>query len=185
MGKFWRGSLRVLMGVGLVCFFGVSSPASGPSPSEWNLETITRAYPTPESIAEFLRNQISFAEDRDLFGRSEYWQAPEEFLARRKGDCEDYAILTQALLKRLGFEAFVFSLYGERGYAHTVMVFKENGRYHVVNQDRLIRLQAKSLEELSDRLYSDWTWGAVVAQRGHQGRIICEIFKTPIETQPS
>lgn len=120
------------------------------------------------------------ADDRDLFGRIEYWQSPEEFLTRRQGDCEDYALLTQALLERLGIEAYVFTLYGEKSYAHTVTVFKERGRYHVINQDHLIRLKAKTLEELASMIYPRWTWGAMAAQRGHQGRIIREVFKTSV-----
>lgn len=177
MAKIWRRVLQGIAGAGLSWIVVFPSSASEPSQGEWNLEAIVRSHPTPEAVARFLQDWATSASDQDLFGRNEYWQAPEEFLMRRRGDCEDYALLTQALLERLGFEAFVFSLYGERGYAHTVTVFKEKGHYHVLNQDRLVRFYAKSLEELASRIYPSWTWGAVAVQTRHQGRIVREIFK--------
>ena len=134
------------------------------------LETLSRTCPTPESLARFFQEQITFQEDIRLFGEVDYWQAPEEFLSRRAGDCEDYALLAQAVLRRLGFEAFVFSLYGENGYAHTVCVFTQDGRYDVINEDRLLRLEAGSLEEVATQLYPQWTWAAVAERSGTRGR---------------
>lgn len=183
MGQCWKKVFRVTIYGSWVYFSLMTSSRAELSPREWNLATIARAHPTPESVAHFLRQNVALEEDSRLFGRVEYWQTPEEMLLRRKGDCEDYAILTQALLERLGFEAFVFSLYGRRGYAHTVTVFKDNGRYHVMNQDRLIRFNAKTLEEVASWMYPDWTWGAVAVQTGHRGRIVREIFKTSVGTQ--
>ena len=140
------------------------------------LETIARAYPTPEQLALFLHKNVFFQEDVRLFGLADYWQDPEEFLDRRKGDCEDYALLAQAVLLHQGQEAFVFSLYGEQGYAHTVCVFVEKGCYNVINQDRVIRYHAKSLEDLATYLYPQWNWGAVAERVGHRGRAIREIY---------
>ena len=134
------------------------------------LEALLQACPTPESLARFFQEQMTFTEDMQLFGEADYWQTPEEFLDRRAGDCEDYALLAKAALQRLGFEAFVFSLYGEDGYAHTVCVFLEQGRYHVFNQDRLLRLSAGSLREVAAQLHPHWTWGAVAEQAGTRGR---------------
>ena len=183
MKKKCQSVALVSLGIGLLCVAATFSFAFESTGFDSALEAILRSHPTPEAVAHFLRQNITSAEDSRLFGRAEYWQTPEEMLLRRKGDCEDYAILTQALLERLGFEAFVFSLYGERGYAHTVTVFKEKGHHHVINQDRLIRLKARTLEEVASWMYPDWTWGAVVTQRGHQGRIVREIFKTSVEAQ--
>jgi len=46
-------------------------------------------------------NQVRYIEDKDNFGKSDYWATPMEFLARG-GDCEDFAIAKYALLKQLG-----------------------------------------------------------------------------------
>jgi len=183
MEKKWASFLLIAIGINHVISVSDLALASQWSDSQVTLESLTQSYSTPEALTRFLREQMTFEEDRELFGRTDYWQSPEEFLSRRKGDCEDYAFFTQSLLERLGFRTFVFSLFGRKGYAHTVTVFKEKGNYHVVNQDRLIRLNAKTLEEIASRMYPDWTWGAVVTQRGHQGRIVREIFKTSVEAQ--
>ena len=174
----------VLAAAGLLFRAGLAPASESPLPKgPPTLEALAQSYRTPEGVARFLRERIRFEEDTTLFGRPEYWQSPEEFLARGRGDCEDYALFTQALLERLGFEAFVFSVFGSHGYAHTVTVFLDGGRYNVVNQNRVIRHQAESLEELSERLYPHWTWAAVVKKSGHQGRIIREFFKTSVEAQ--
>ena len=150
-------------------------PASPPEAGSFTgILAVARLCPTPEALAAFLKKEMVFREDREIFGRSDYWQAPEEFLRRRKGDCEDYALLAQAVLESQGMEAFVFSLYGS-GYAHTVCVFREGGRYHIFNQDRVIRCNAASLEEVASFLCPRWTWGAVARRFGRRGRSVRRI----------
>ena len=136
------------------------------------LDSIARSLPTPEQLARFLNTHLTFREDLPLFGQADYWQSPEEVLSRGQGDCEDYASLAADLLGRLGIRAFLFSLYGENGYAHTVCVFVEGGRYSVMNQDRLLHYRAASLEELAGKLYRAWEWGAVAERHGHRGRAV-------------
>ena len=46
-------------------------------------------------------NQVEYIEDKDNFGKTDYWATPTEFFARG-GDCEDFAIAKYALLKSLG-----------------------------------------------------------------------------------
>lgn len=136
---------------------------------------IARLYSTPELLAEFLRGQMTFREDSELFGRRDYWQSPEEFLRRGEGDCEDYALLTQAVLERQGKKAVVFSIYGPQQYAHTVCLFQEGGYYHIFNQDRVIRCKAASLEEAASYINPRWSWGAVACRFGRRGRAIHRI----------
>ncbi len=155
-----------------LCVSGVPRVSSDPGRMSSPLDSIAQAYPTPERLAAFLHQNVTFQDDLRLFGQVDYWQAPEEMIARGQGDCEDYALLAQDLLGRQGTEAFIFSLYGEAGYAHTVCVFVEKDLYNVMNQDRLMRLQAGSLKELADRLYPRWIWGAVARRREHRGKAI-------------
>ena len=148
------------------------------------LDLVARSYSTPEQLARFLNARLTFQEDLSLFGQVDYWQAPEEVLVRGRGDCEDYALLANDLLKRQGKETFVFSLYGPRGYAHTVCVFVEGGRYSLLNQDRLVRTRAASLEELAGKLCRDWEWGAVAERNGHRGRAVRIIRREQLKTDP-
>ncbi len=46
-------------------------------------------------------NQFKYIEDKDNFGRSDYWATPDQFFARG-GDCEDFAIAKYTILKQLG-----------------------------------------------------------------------------------
>lgn len=47
-------------------------------------------------------NKIRYIEDKNNFGKSDYWQTPDEFVSRG-GDCEDFAIAKYAALKAMGF----------------------------------------------------------------------------------
>jgi predicted transglutaminase-like cysteine proteinase len=44
-------------------------------------------------IRQFLAG-CKYISDTDLFDKEEYWQPPEEFEQRKKGDCEDRAFGT-------------------------------------------------------------------------------------------
>ncbi len=47
-------------------------------------------------------NRIRYVEDKDNWGKSDYWATPFEMLERKAGDCEDYAIAKYIALKELG-----------------------------------------------------------------------------------
>ena len=144
-----------------------------PLPSPAMLEQLAQRYQTPKAIASFLRSEFTFRDDRELFGQPERWQSPEEFLSRGEGDCEDYALLAKELLTRNGFEAHVFSLFDDSGYAHTVAVYlDEDGRYNVINQDKLRRYRAKSMEAVASRLYPGWTYGGIAKKSGVVGQLV-------------
>ncbi|MGM0560848.1 MAG: transglutaminase-like cysteine peptidase [Pseudomonadota bacterium] len=55
-----------------------------------------------DELNRFVNEVMPYLEDEQVYGRSDYWAAPQEFL-RHSGDCEDYAILKYASLKELGF----------------------------------------------------------------------------------
>lgn len=154
--------------------FAVSPAAGSQAAPAPGVQGIARLYPTPEALGSFLAREITFGEDQELFGCADYWQSPQELLQRRRGDCEDYALLAQAVLRRQGREALVLSLYGP-GYAHTVCLFREGSSYHILNQDRVIRCGASSLEEAAAFLYPRWAWGAVARRFGGRGQAIRRI----------
>lgn len=56
-------------------------------------------------IHTFVISYIQYAEDIDVYGTRDYWATPAETLARRRGDCEDFAILELMLLKESGIAA--------------------------------------------------------------------------------
>lgn len=54
-----------------------------------------------EMINNFF-NYVPYGNDKDIYGVNDYWATPYEFLARDKGDCEDYVIAKYLVLKHLG-----------------------------------------------------------------------------------
>ena len=54
-----------------------------------------------EKINDFF-NSVRYKSDKSIYGVSDYWATPIEFLARDKGDCEDYVIAKYFALKHLG-----------------------------------------------------------------------------------
>ena len=54
------------------------------------------------SINRWVNHNIAFGEDRDVYGRADYWAPAAETLRRRVGDCEDIAIAKMELLSALG-----------------------------------------------------------------------------------
>jgi predicted transglutaminase-like cysteine proteinase len=54
-----------------------------------------------EKVNDFF-NAVKYGDDKDVYGTSDYWASPYEFLAKDKGDCEDYVIAKYFALKHLG-----------------------------------------------------------------------------------
>lgn len=48
-------------------------------------------------------NQFDYVNDSQEWGSSDYWATPVEFMSKRAGDCEDYAIAKYVSLWLLGF----------------------------------------------------------------------------------
>lgn len=133
---------------------------------------------TSEAIADYLWKNFIFEKDQRLYGKSDYWQSPEEFLKTGKGDCEDFAIFAQALLRRNGIAAFLLSLHGH-GYAHTVCVFLQNGVYHVLDGTQVIHSKTSNIKELMTEIHPFWTHGAIVGldKTRAKGRVLSSITR--------
>ncbi|MDX1295274.1 MAG: transglutaminase-like cysteine peptidase [Sulfurimonadaceae bacterium] len=57
-----------------------------------------------EAVNNFY-NKVPHGEDIDVWGISDYWATPLEFLGKDKGDCEDYVIAKYFALRDLGIES--------------------------------------------------------------------------------
>lgn len=79
-----------------------------------------------EKVNDFFNN-VAYQSDQKTYGTSDYWATPYEFLARDRGDCEDYVIAKYFTLKQLGIPTSKLYLtyvtvkaYGE---AHMVLTY--------------------------------------------------------------
>jgi predicted transglutaminase-like cysteine proteinase len=81
-------------------------------------------------------NRIPYKSDMQVWGRSDYWASPLEFL-RRTGDCEDYAILKYHSLRQLGIPAadmrMVVVQDTVRNLAHAVLLVLVDGHLLVLD----------------------------------------------------
>jgi len=60
----------------------------------------------------FVQDSITYTSDESLNGQDEYWAYPLETLAHKRGDCEDQAILTAAILSAVGVDVILVLLPG-------------------------------------------------------------------------
>jgi hypothetical protein len=105
-----------------------------------------------EELRDFLRT-CRYVSDKEEFGRREYWQTPEDFEQRRRGDCDCFAMWTWRQLLDMGYSArFVCGLVGVRGSRHAWVTFSENGSHYLV-EPLCARLSARMprLKTLSHR----------------------------------
>lgn len=91
-----------------------------------------RGRPRPEQIDRVNRffNRWPYKEDHEIYGRSEYWASPVEFMTR-SGDCEDFSIAKFFALRELGLgneEMRVVILFDRiRNIGHAVLVVYQDG----------------------------------------------------------
>lgn len=56
-----------------------------------------------DAINQGVNRSVRYSEDQSLYGKLDYWAAPDETVQRMAGDCEDAAILKMAILASSGF----------------------------------------------------------------------------------
>lgn len=80
-----------------------------------------------ETVNRFINRSVVHAEDREVWGETDYWATPLETLSRGRGDCEDFAIAKYFSLVRMGVPSaklrltFVKAL--QRQQAHMVLAY--------------------------------------------------------------
>jgi hypothetical protein len=143
-----------------------------------SLQGLAIQLPTPEAIVHFLWKNFNYEKDERQFGNEDYWQTPEEFVANRKGDCEDFAVFAHQILKMQGVQSFLINIYGNDG-GHTICVFKENGKYQAIDGTDVRRFNADSLNDVIRKINPFWQKSAIVEPTvSHRAEILSE-FSNP------
>lgn len=109
---------------------------------------------TPEQLEEWLQDNCQYCSEKGI----DIWQTPNTTIARKKGDCEDFAILSYSILKKLGYEAKIFMLDNiEIGQSsHAICIYKEKDNYYFFSNQKLYKLQYKSVKELIESFYPEY-----------------------------
>jgi len=114
-----------------------------------------------ESVKEAL-SQIKWTVD--TFG--DWIQQPEVTWGLKTGDCEDFAVLTQALLRQIGIESSILSvIMRPMKYSHAVCVFRSCDYWHYFSNGKLVYQGFDSLHDIVEKL------------RGKNKVIFCKLEK--------
>ena len=93
--------------------------------------------PIPSVITEVNDkvNQLPYETDKQNWGQKDYWATPKEFYARRRGDCEDYAIAKYFALRKIGIPASQLLLTAGiiSGGGHMILLYKDKGIIYVLD----------------------------------------------------
>lgn len=119
-------------------------------------------------------------------------QKPEVFLATRAGDCDDYAILADLVLKPKGFTTHLVSVRMPGQVAHVVCyVTQEKGYLDYNNREYIIKTQrcAPSLRAIAGKvaksLDANWTSASEFTYGAGVKRLVNTVVKTdPPERDP-
>ncbi|MFD1747424.1 transglutaminase-like cysteine peptidase [Rhizobium helianthi] len=94
---------------------------------------------------------IRYTTDSDQYGKQDVWSSPSETLARRKGDCEDYALLKMAALAADGVplkDMSIVVLYDtKRHFYHAVLSVTVQDRHFILDNRREQVLMDKDLPD--------------------------------------
>jgi transglutaminase-like cysteine proteinase BTLCP len=71
-----------------------------------------------------------YLSDKEQFGQLDYWNTPDDFEKRRRGDCDDFALWTWRQLIGMGYDdvRFVVGTSGRYGGGHAWVQFSDHGR---------------------------------------------------------
>jgi hypothetical protein len=104
---------------------------------------------TIEEIRNFLLG-CKAVTDEELFGKTDYWEPPDEFEKRKAGDCEDFSFWTWRQLLAMGYETrIVFGRAGRYGIGHAWVEFFEDGKCFLLEpQARFVGIRLPRLSTL-------------------------------------
>lgn len=102
-----------------------------------------------ETYEKWLKKNIEYLEDE---GR-DVWASPEETLAKRGGDCEDFAFLNAAVLGALGYDASVIAFGVGQMERHAICLFVKDGCFFWFDNDALYESPFTSIAEVAEYIF--------------------------------
>jgi len=114
---------------------------------------------TPRDLSIWLKENFTY--QKEALGK-DYWKTPKETIKDKGGDCEDFAILTQHILKKLGYNAqFIVIEYYEKSSNHAICIVKhKDGTFSYFSNQFYFKTRYKSIPKLLSAHANSWsvTW---------------------------
>ena len=116
-------------------------------------------------------------------------QPAEKFLARRRGDCDDYAVLAGQVLNRNGYEARIIHVRLVGQVAHAVCYVTQskayldyNNRKYALNLQRSGRTLREIAGKVAESVEANWTTASEFTYDYHEG--LKHFGMTVVKTEP-
>lgn len=88
-------------------------------------------------VNKWVNRKVAYVEDRDLFGKADFWAGARTTLRLGKGDCEDFALTKMQMLVAAGIarEDMFLTIARDRSRNadHAVLVVKIDGKYVILD----------------------------------------------------
>jgi len=131
-----------------------------------------------KKICSWILGSIWYKSDEENHGVKEYWQTPQETLTGKyrdgkegepySGDCEDFVILAQACLEKMGILSYILGVHTPTEYVgsipksykgHAVLAFQLDDKwYHFSNWGLKRCWKATKLGEIAPYVYKKGYW---------------------------
>ena len=101
------------------------------------------------AVNEFVNKSLTYVDDGQVWGLSDYWATPTQSLTRGTGDCEDYALAKYFSLQQLGFTdndmRLVILKDTRKNVLHAILVINNpnGGNYVLDNQNQSVMMDSQ------------------------------------------
>ena len=106
---------------------------------------------TPEDLSQWLSSNFRY-----VMEIPDHWQNAGETLNLRTGDCEDFAVLSKALLDRIGIasEIVIVEFRGLQ-VTHAMCAWQDAHCVNLMSNGRLRKVEAGSIKNAIKKIYPD------------------------------
>lgn len=116
------------------------------------LTQISKTIKNPAELSNLLATEFRYETEMP-----DRWSKAEETAVAKKGDCEDFAILAQEILKRINIDSQILIIkYKGISQAHAICIFKEGDTYSFISNQELVRTNAPTVTAAVEEQYTDW-----------------------------
>lgn len=123
---------------------------------------------SPQQLSQWFLKEFKYVGEMP-----DYWQSAEETMNLRQGDCEDFAILAQAILGRLGINSQIAIVkFKGLNQSHAICIWQENGFYNFISNQTLIQTKAGSVKEAIEEKYPDWEQITFTSPKGEHLKVV-------------